>query len=192
MTANDVPMAVFISKPAKSTNAGRMRNPPPTPRKPVSTPTAMPVARQRTGRHSWVTAFDSLFRNNRLPATSISAPNSRSSMGAETRWVNFAPINAPTIPLNAKNVAALKSKAPCRRLSSVPTTLVPPTITSDMPTACWTGIPATYTSTGSVMIEPPLPSKPSDKPTSPASMSAKMSMGNKVTSQPACRPSPKP
>ncbi len=59
MIASDVPKAGFISSLANKTSAGRMRKPPPTPRSPVSTPTATPIARQRTGRHSCATGFAS-------------------------------------------------------------------------------------------------------------------------------------
>ena len=41
MTSNEVPTAAGISKPSASTRAGTMTNPPPTPKKPVSSPTAV-------------------------------------------------------------------------------------------------------------------------------------------------------
>src|SRR6516165_11116364 len=47
-----------------------------------------------------------------------------------------------------------------------------------MPTAEATGTPATYTRTGSVTIEPPLPSNPSDSPIPKASASAIMRLSS--------------
>src|SRR5690606_38789568 len=47
-----------------------------------------------------------------------------------------------------------------------------PTIASDTATASRTGRPATYTSTGTVMMEPPPPTSPSDNPMPPLSSSA--------------------
>jgi len=48
MTSKEVPTAAGISKPRASTSAGTMTNPPPTPKKPVSSPT--PVAAATTLR----------------------------------------------------------------------------------------------------------------------------------------------
>ena len=43
MTSNDVPAAYRIGTPRASTRAGTTRKPPPTPRNPVSSPTAVAV-----------------------------------------------------------------------------------------------------------------------------------------------------
>src|SRR5437899_8861646 len=50
MTASDVPAAIRVSRPANSTSAGTIRKPPPTPRKPVSSPTTKPARRHRHRR----------------------------------------------------------------------------------------------------------------------------------------------
>lgn len=47
--------------------------------------------------------------------------------------------------------------------------LVVPTTANDSGTASWGTTPATYTSTGSMTMEPPLPSRPSEPPTSAVS-----------------------
>jgi hypothetical protein len=44
ITSNDVPAATGISKPRARTRAGTMTKPPPTPKKPVSSPTTLAVA----------------------------------------------------------------------------------------------------------------------------------------------------
>ena len=44
MTSKEVPTAAGISKPRASTSAGTMTNPPPTPKKPVSSPTPVAAA----------------------------------------------------------------------------------------------------------------------------------------------------
>ena len=56
MTSREVPTATGISKPSASTRAGTMTKPPPTPKKPVSSPTPVaaattPAVAGRGGRH---------------------------------------------------------------------------------------------------------------------------------------------
>lgn len=47
MTRSEVPTAASIGTPPRSTREGTIRNPPPTPTSPVSTPTPGPSAAKR-------------------------------------------------------------------------------------------------------------------------------------------------
>jgi hypothetical protein len=51
MTASEVPTASVIGRPSRSTSAGTITKPPPTPKKPVSTPVRSPIAAAR--RCAW-------------------------------------------------------------------------------------------------------------------------------------------
>ena len=48
ITSNDVPTASGIEKRSARTSAGTITNPPPTPKKPVSSPTTVPAKATRT------------------------------------------------------------------------------------------------------------------------------------------------
>ncbi len=91
MTTNDVPTACWMGNPTSMTSAGTMRKPPPTPRMPVSRPTAAP---DRTIFHndrcSSSTAAGGRRRMSNRPMASISAAKATIRKSGERRDENPA------------------------------------------------------------------------------------------------------
>ena len=90
---SEVATASTMPSPPNSTRAGTIKKPPPTPRKPVNTPTPSPAI---TARSQWTvrTARDAgalVGRNISAAMTSMRAAKSSRSTTPGSRWVNHEP-----------------------------------------------------------------------------------------------------
>src|SRR6266540_3643799 len=166
MIASEVPTASVIGSPSRSTSAGTITKPPPTPKKPVSRPVRSPVAAARSC--AWGRRFGSAVRPRRRcmaqAARSRSAAKASRMMWPPTTRLSALPPIAPAPPARPKASAVLIRTFPIRAWSAAPTSAAAPTTSSDSVVAAWMGWPRTYTRTGTARIEPPPPIRPRSTP----------------------------
>src|SRR5664280_1095681 len=79
-TSSEVPTAARISKPRTSTRAGTTTNPPPTPKNPVSSPTALAVSPTRPARAAWSRGPVTIVLPGRARRVPVLCPSPSSSL----------------------------------------------------------------------------------------------------------------
>jgi hypothetical protein len=173
MITSEVPIAIDISTPSMITRAGMMRNPPPTPNSPVSSPTANPAGMDR-GAHRRqlmpesptvqavpVSAFSCSIR---MPATTITTAKPISSAFCGRCRPTAAPTKVAGMPAAEKMPASRHCTCPARTLGTAPTAEASPMTIRDIGIATSMSTLRMYTSAGTARIDPPPPSKPSSAP----------------------------
>ncbi len=160
MITSDVPTAYVIGSARASSSAGTTRKPPPTPRKPVSRPTAVAVTStfrargqlqpkvglkvmigsSRLGRSPASGLVGSPWPSRRqairAPTSSISAAKQASSTSSLTSAAPVAPAAAPPIATTPKTTPRPSSTLPWRCAETAPASDVTPTTTSEPVVAC--------------------------------------------------------
>jgi hypothetical protein len=185
MTSSEVPTATGIGKDRASTRAGTRAKPPPTPKNPVSRPTAVAVAtnvatRGQSHRKGWkairgaCAAFVRTAAGCRcrerltisVATISMSAANPVSSTAGRTCPDAADPRNDPTMPSAPKVRPCPSRTLPRRAWGTMATSEAAPTMSRELVVASCGASPTRYTNAGTVRMDPPPPSAPSDTPMS--------------------------
>ena len=116
MARSELPWATTCGKPARSTIAGTMMLPPPTPiipeRKPANTPVESRAAASPPGPPGLMEA-PSQGRASRMAATTRrKAPKERFSFHSGSTWAYRAPKRAVKVAVTARSAAAITSTRP--------------------------------------------------------------------------------
>ena len=135
ITTSDVPIASRTGSRAPKLSAGRIKNPPPTPRNPDSTPMPSPSGMStaiRGSAFSWSTGLPNVIR---AAATKRMIANSSVSVRSDANACSDVPAIAPTIAAAANTKATRRCTCPMRQWPTAPTSAAPPTTSSDVPVA---------------------------------------------------------
>lgn len=193
MITSDVPTASFMGIPARITRAGIIRKPPPAPTSPVKIPTRAPSRIVKSiVLYGEIVSCDGDVLYGRIienaASTMIIAKRIRMNesllivkypreiifgrCGMIQRRVTYTEM-MDGIP---KSIAVLICTFPFRYCWILPIRAVTPTIKSEYAVAVEVGICRTYTSIGTVSMDPPLPIRPREIPTKRARVRAILCM----------------
>ena len=205
MTTNDVPIACLAGNLRSRVSAGTTAKPPPTPKRPVRSPTAVaapasfaragadrsrrgaleircfvatpvPLARWGSSTSCSFAGSDlSILRYIRTATKMMSAEKASSRAFSSNDRFTSNPILEPKIPAAPKARPAPRRTLPLRKWLTTPNADATPTTSNEAVVASWACRPATNTRIGTASVDPPPPSAPSDSPTRRPSATAMIS-----------------